>query len=938
MPSCEGPPSVDQKRTRPQPRIVAHVEAVVIERNRRVPEFTTAPILPLHPETEGERRYLNRELTWLSFNDRVLALAEDPSVPLLERVKFLAIFASNLDEFFQVRVAGVMEQAAARSMSLPPDGMTPQEQLVAIRTMVNDLVARLTSILHEQVLPQLAEHDITLPRWEELDEDEQAWLAEEFDQRVFPVLTPLAVDPAHPFPYISNLSLNLAVEVRDPVSGDPRFARIKVPTNLPRFLKLPDRDRFIPLEQVIAANLDRLFPGLEVVDHHVFRVVRNADMDVEEDEADDLLRAIEDELNRRRFGRVVRLEIEPSMPDATRRLLMRELGVEDDVLEVVEGPLDLEGLWSMAASDRPELEYESYRPTVPPRLGAAQSGSIFNEIRRGDILLHHPYDDFDASVLRFVHEAAYDPQVLAIKITLYRTSGPGSPLVRALLHAADEGKQVVALVELKARFDEEANIEWARVLEEAGVHVAYGVVGLKTHTKTALVVRDEGDRLRRYAHIGTGNYNDKTARLYEDLGILTADEEIGADLSDLFNVLTGYSRRSSYRKLLVAPNTLAPRLVDLIAEQAALGSDGHITMKMNSLADEEMIEALYAASQAGVTIELIVRGICCMRAGVEGFSDNITIRSIVGRYLEHSRIYRFGTPETGRTHLIGSADLMGRNLHRRVEAVAEVTDEELVARLDEILDVLLADDKLAWHQRPDGSWHRPAAPERPLETHVKLQSLAMDRSRPRKLATGADGVAGQVRAAGGVVLRERGGTTEVLIVHRPRYDDWSLPKGKLDQGESWEDCALREVHEETGVAVALGPELSEINYTDRKGRPKTVRWWLMSAVEGHPSHRGVDREVDEARWVAVEEVRQLLSYDTDVELLEEAVAVRRDASENELAGTTVGASPAEVVEAAAAEGLGDAPSVEAEPRPPVMDSAPPTQDDEVVDLHDHAER
>jgi polyphosphate kinase len=902
-----------------------------------VPEFTTAPTLPLHPPTEGERRYLNRELTWLSFNDRVLALAEDPRVPLLERVKFTAIFASNLDEFFQVRVAGVMEQAAASSMSLPPDGMTPNEQLAAIRTMVNELVDRQTTVLHDEILPELAEHDITLPRWEDLDEDEQAWLTEEFDQRVFPVLTPLAVDPAHPFPYISNLSLNLAVEVRDPVSGDPRFARIKVPTNLPRFVKLPERDRFIPLEQVIADNLDRLFPGLEVVDHHVFRVVRNADMDVEEDEADDLLRAIEDELNRRRFGRVVRLEVEPSMPDATRRLLMRELGVADEVLEVVKGPLDLEGLWAMAGVDRPDLEYESYQPTVPPRLGAAQSGTIFAEIRRGDILLHHPYDDFDQTVLRFVREAARDPHVLAIKITLYRTSGPGSPLVRALLQAADEGKQVVALVELKARFDEEANIEWARVLEEAGVHVAYGVVGLKTHTKTALVVRDEGDRLRRYAHIGTGNYNDKTARLYEDLGILTADEELGADLSDLFNVLTGYSRRSSYRRLLVAPNTLAPRLVDLMAEQAALGEDGKITMKMNSLADEEMIEALYAASQAGVTIELIVRGICCMRSGVPGLSENITIRSIVGRYLEHSRIYRFGTPETGRTHLIGSADLMGRNLHRRVEAVTEVTDELIVERLDEVLDVLLADNRLAWHQRPDGSWHRPAAPTDAVETHVRLQSLAMDRSRPRQLSTGAGQLAGRVRAAGGVVLRDRRGVTEVLVVHRPRYDDWSLPKGKLDQGESWEECALREVHEETGVAVALGPELTEIAYTDRKGRPKTVRWWLMSAVEGHPSHRGVDREVDEARWVDVEEVWDLLSYDTDVQLLDEAIGVRDAANDNELAGTTVGASAAEVVEAAAAGGLRTAPSADAPSRPPVMDSAPTTQADEDDDPSDSAE-
>ena len=898
----------------------------------------STPPASYSPEVRSSR-YLNRELSWLEFDRRVLALAEDASLPLLERVKFLAIFSRNLDEFFQVRVALLQAELESGVTATSADGLTIEEQLAAIRERVLQLSLVAEQIFEKELRPELAAVGLEICAWDGIGPADRAYLGEVFANRIFPVLTPLAVDPAHPFPYISNLSLNLAVEVRDPVSGDPRFARIKVPTNLPRFVKLPDRDRFIPLEQVISANLDRLFPGLEVVDHHVFRVVRNADMDVEEDEADDLLRAIEDELNRRRFGRVVRLEVEPSMPEATRRLLMRELGVEDEVLEVVKGPLDLEGLWSMAATDRPELEYDSYRPTVPPRLGASQTGSIFNEIRRGDILLHHPYDDFDQSVLRFVQEASRDPQVLAIKITLYRTSGPGSPLVRALLHAAQEGKQVVALVELKARFDEEANIEWARVLEEAGVHVAYGVVGLKTHTKTALVVRDEGDRLRRYAHIGTGNYNDKTARLYEDLGILTADEEIGADLSDLFNVLTGYSRRSSYRRLLVAPNTLAPRLVDLIAEQAALGSDGHITMKMNSLADEEMIEALYAASQAGVTIELVVRGICCMRSGVPGLSENITIRSIVGRYLEHSRIYRFGKSETGTTHLIGSADLMGRNLHRRVEAVAEVTDPRLVERLDQILDVVLSDTKLAWHQRPDGSWHRPAPPDHPLETHVKLQSLAMDRSRPRQLATGADGVAGQVRAAGGVVLRDRAGETEVLVVHRPRYDDWSLPKGKLDQGESWEECALREVHEETGVAVALGPELTEINYTDRKGRPKTVRWWLMTAVEGHPSHRGVDREVDEARWVTIADVRSLLSYDTDLELLEEAIEVRAGSSENELAGTTFGASPAQVVEAAAAEGLGEAPSLDGPPRPPVMDAAPPTQaDGDVIDVPDHAER
>ncbi len=834
----------------------------------------TRPILDLHPPTDGERRYLNRELTWLSFNGRVLRLAEDPTIPLLERVKFIAIFASNLDEFFQVRVAGVMEQASASSMALPPDGMTPAEQLVAIHTHAASLVTRHTELLQE-LLPMLAEHGITLPRWHELTDDERTHLVDQFDRRIFPVLTPLAVDPSHPFPYISNLSLNLAVEVRDRISNESRFARIKVPTNLPRFIKLPDADRFVPLEQVIAANLDRLFPGLDVVDHHVFRVTRNADMDVEQDEADDLLQAIEDELTRRRFGKVVRLEVEPSMPDETRALLQRELSIADEAVEVSEGPLDLSGLFAVGALDRKELLFETFTPTVPPRLAAATGDSdIFAEMARGDILLHHPYDSFNASVTRFVNDAARDPQVLAIKITLYRTSGPGSPLVRALLKAAEEGKQVVALIELKARFDEEANIEWARVLEEAGVHVAYGVIGLKTHTKIALVVRDEGDTLRRYAHIGTGNYNDKTATLYEDIGILTADHELGADLSDLFNVLTGYSRQQDYRRLLVAPQGLSQRLVELIAEQAELGPKGRITMKMNALADEEMIESLYAASAAGVPIDLIVRGICCLRAGVPGLSETIRVRSIVGRYLEHSRVYRFGPDGGERIHLLGSADLMARNLHRRVEAVTQVTDPENVARLDEVLDVLLSDDRLAWHQRPDGSWGRPRPTDDGIgsESHARLQSLAMDRARPRR--TGPIPVADaaeRVRAAGGVVLRDRGAGTEVLVVHRPRYDDWSLPKGKLDHAESWEDAALREVHEETGVAVELGTELQRINYTDRKGRPKTVRWWTMRATEGHPEHRGIDREVDEARWVHVAEARSLLSYDTDRQLVREAL-------------------------------------------------------------------
>ena len=462
---------------------------------------------------------------------------------------------------------------------------------------------------------------------------------------MFPVLTPLAVDPAHPFPYISNLSLNLAVVVKDPDDGETRFARVKVPPILPRFVVMPDGERFVPLEQVIAAHLDRLFPGLEVLEHHAFRVTRNADFEVEEDEADDLMLAIESELNRRRFGRVVRLEIEPDMPDTVLELLTRELQIDDDRVYRSPGPLGLDGLWSLYDVDRDDLKYDTFVPVVPHRLTtlSGDEADVFAALRRGDVLLHHPYDSFASSVQHFVDAAARDPQVLAIKITLYRTSGPGSPLVRSLVKAAEEGKQVVALVELKARFDEEANIEWARVLEEVGVHVAYGVVGLKTHTKIALVVRKEGDRVRRYCHIGTGNYNDKTARIYEDLGLLSADPGLGSDLADLFNVLTGYGRQGAYRKLLTAPTTFRPRILDYIRRETE-AEDGRIVMKMNALVDEEMVDALYDASRAGTPVDLIVRGICCLRPGVPGQSEHIRVRSIIGRYLEHSRIFRFGTP------------------------------------------------------------------------------------------------------------------------------------------------------------------------------------------------------------------------------------------------------------------------------------------------------
>jgi polyphosphate kinase len=692
------------------------------------PRRVTRSILPYHPGDLAEVRHLNRELSWLQFDERVLAVAEDPELPLLERAKFLAIFTGNLDEFFQVRVAGLKEQVAAEVTGSGADGIPPADQLRAIDEYVGFLARRTAELFRDEVVPALETHGVRFSGWQALDDDDRAHLVAIFEEQVFPVLTPLAVDPAHPFPYISNLSLNLAVVVRDPEDGERHFARVKVPPILPRFLLLPDGERFVPLEQVIAAHLDRLFPGWEVIEHHAFRVTRNADFEIEEEEADDLLLAIESELTRRRFGRVVRLEIEPDMTDEVLGLLIRELEIDEaDVIELP-GPLDLSGLWSLYDLDRPELKHPPLVPTTQPRLTGpvGEEVDVFAALREGDVLVQHPYDSFSTSVQSFVEAAAHDPDVLAIKITLYRTSGPGSPIISALLDAAEEGKQVVALVELKARFDEEANIEWARALEEAGVHVAYGVVGLKTHTKICLVVRDDGDRVRRYAHIGTGNYNDKTARIYEDIGLLTADPDVGADLTDLFNVLTGYSRQSEYRRLLVAPTNFRERMVELIAREAE-AEDGHILAKMNSLVDSRIIDGLYRASAAGTRVELIVRGICCLRPGVEGLSEHITVRSIVGRYLEHSRIYRFGSADRGYDYLIGSGDWMPRNLDRRVEAIAPVLDPVLQGRLEEILQVNLADDLLAWELTDDSSWRR-VEPTRGVDTHLTLHDRARRRS------------------------------------------------------------------------------------------------------------------------------------------------------------------------------------------------------------------
>ena len=686
------------------------------------------------PGDEAPARYRNRELSWLDFNERVLALADDRRVPLLERAKFLAIFSQNLDEFFQVRVSALKDQVAAGLSATSADGRTSAQQLLDIRDRLDVLLPRLQASFLDRVAPELAAAGVKLSSWGDLDEDDEKFLVEAFEERIFPVLTPLAVDPGHPFPYISNLSLNLAVIVGDPDAGVRRFARVKVPSLLPRFVVLRDGERFVPLEQVIAAHLDKLFPGMEIEQHHAFRVTRNTDLTLEEEEADDLLALVEVELRRRRFGRAVRLEIDAGMSPEVLELLQRELDVADEDVYVHTAPLDLGGLWAVHGLDRPDLKDPTYQRVTPPVLASVdgERADVFAAMRRGDILLHHPYESFRTTVEEFVRQASTDPAVLAIKMTLYRTSGD-SPIVRSLIRAAEQGKQVAVIVELKARFDEGANIEWARLLETAGVHVTYGLIGLKVHSKAALVVREESDGLRRYCHIGTGNYNSKTARIYEDLGLLTCDPLIGADLTQLFNELTGYGRNIDYQRLAVAPRLMRQELDELIQREidatTAEPGRGRITMKMNSLVDPGMIDELYRASQAGVEIDLVVRGICCLSPGVPGLSESIRVRSIVGRYLEHSRIYRFANGDgPGRPrHLIGSADLMPRNLDRRVEVLTPVVDPDLQVRLDEVLDVALKDDVLAWTLDAEGRWTR-VPPGGEVESHMVLQRLTMARA------------------------------------------------------------------------------------------------------------------------------------------------------------------------------------------------------------------
>lgn len=695
------------------------------------PLGVSQPVVHLTPAqlAASPERFLNRELSWLDFDARVLALSSNPDVPLLERAKFVAIFSQNLDEFFQVRVAGLKDQVAAGLGKLTADGRSAAQQLRDIHQRLAGLVQTAERVFLDQLVPALAEVGIVFSRYEDLDDDDRAYLDTVFEERIFPVLTPLAVDPGHPFPYISDLSLNLAVVVNDPVTGEHRFARVKVPNLLPRFVVMPDGERFIPLEQVIASHLDVLFPGMEPGTHYAFRVTRNADLTVEEEEADDLLETIELELRRRRFGRAVRLEIDADASKEILDLLTEELDLDETDIYTFTGPLDLGGLFGLMSLDRPDLKDEPWVPMTQPRLASSDPDDpvdIFSVIRDRDVLLHHPYESFSTSVEEFIRQASVDPSVLAIKLTLYRTSSDTS-IIKSLVRAAERGKQVAALVELKARFDEKKNIGWAKELEKAGVHVIYGLMGLKIHTKTTLVVREEHDGIRRYCHIGTGNYNPKTARLYEDVGLLTADRAVGSDLTQLFNLLTGFARDPDFSKLLVSPTTIRPGITELIANEAALGAAGHIVLKMNSLVDAALIDSLYAASQAGTRVDLIIRGICCLRPGVPGLSENIHVRSIVGRFLEHSRIYHFAHGADGQpVYYIGSADLMPRNLDRRVEALVPVEDPTLQARLQEILDVNLSDDRLAWTLGPDSTWKRRDGNQN-LDTHRRLKTITLER-------------------------------------------------------------------------------------------------------------------------------------------------------------------------------------------------------------------
>ncbi|WP_309065376.1 RNA degradosome polyphosphate kinase [Microbacterium sp.] len=687
-----------------------------------------------------DHRYHDRELSWLAFNQRVLELAEDPSLPELERANFLAIFASNLDEFFMVRVAG-LKRRIVTGLAVPTNvGRAPTDVLADISREAHRLQLRHADVWTEQVKPALADAGIEITEWEDLTDAERAALSDYFQAQVFPVLMPLAVDPAHPFPYISGLSLNLAIRIRNARTGRQDFARLKVPPMLPRFVEVPRSGeimRFIRLEELIANHLEDLFPGMEVLDHHAFRLTRNEDVEIEEDESENLIQALEAELLRRRFGPPIRLEITDDMDDLTLELLIKELDITEKEVYRLPGPLDLRGLFDLSRIDRPDLRYPPHLPTTAVAFQPGDSNErpdIFKSIGKADVLVHHPYESFATSVQAFLEQAARDPQVLAIKQTLYRTSGD-SPIVQALIDAAEAGKQVLALVEVKARFDEANNIVWARKLEKAGVHVVYGLVGLKTHCKLALVIREEEGVLRHYSHVGTGNYNPKTSRIYEDFGLFTADPQVGKDLTRLFNELSGYAIEKKFKRLLVAPLHLRKGLlrhIDRERKNADAGRPAHIRIKVNSMVDEQIIDALYRASQAGVRVDVWVRGICSLRVDLPGVSDNITVRSILGRYLEHSRIFAFhndGDPQV----FIGSADMMHRNLDRRVEALVRVADPAHVQELIELFDLAMDEHTVSWHLGPGGEWTRHAvdAAGEPL-TDLQDRTMSDVQRRRRK--------------------------------------------------------------------------------------------------------------------------------------------------------------------------------------------------------------
>ena len=655
-------------------------------------------------------RLIDRELSWLAFNERVLELAEDPSNPLLERCRYLAIFSSNLDDFFMIRVASVKRKLENGVTKKNTAGYSPQELIAEISQKTQELIARQTKCFHNDLLPRLKENGIELTNWENLTQDEVDYINRIFEKRIFPVLTPLAVDPSHPFPYISGLSLNLAVLVKQPDTNEELFARVKVPASLPRFIETTEfaSTRFISLEKVIIANLHQLFPGMEIEDYYTFRITRNADLELEEEESENLLQSMEQELLRRKFGPPVRLEVASDIDSDLLKRLKTELTIREQDISRYKEPLDLTGLNRIADLDRPELKFAPFRNQIVKDLreiDLESNDEYYAAIRRNEILLHHPYDSFNSSVVRFLEAAATDPHVLAIKQTLYRTSGD-SPIVDALIEAAEAGKQVLAVIEIRARFDEQANVRWARKLEDVGVHVVYGLVGFKTHAKLSLVVREEGNTVRRYSHVGTGNYNPKTARMYEDLGILSADDELGEDLNKLFNQLSGFAPQYSYHRLLVAPRSIRPELlskIDREIENKKLGKHAFIRLKLNSLLDEEFVEALYKASIAGVEIDLVVRGICALLPGIPGVSENIRVRSVLGRFLEHSRIFHFANGGDDEIY-IGSADLMDRNLNRRVESLVKITRAEHKKALISIFDQYVSSNTAASHLLPNGKW------------------------------------------------------------------------------------------------------------------------------------------------------------------------------------------------------------------------------------------